>query len=143
MSLSRLWLIPVCLTLSALAPNTVAAKDPPKSPGKGPKAAAATKAEVIARAMKRLDLDSYTSDRDMNEQHKIFTLSIAGLDFLLDPAGGKGAAHADRIEHCVEAIGQYVEGAARFCEGGGAGPSKGGDDMMSAMEWSQTTWALS
>src|SRR5262245_690374 len=75
----------------------------------------------------------------MNEQHRVFTLSIAGLDFLLDPAAGKGAARADRIEKAAEAIGRYVEGAARAL----ASPERLDRDEMSAMEWSQTTWALS
>jgi hypothetical protein len=129
------------LSLAALvllaAPAVATAKDDPK-PGK--KAAKpATRAEAIAKAMRRLDEDVATGERDMNEQHRVFTISIAGLDFLLDPAAGKGAAHPDRIEKAAEAIGRYVEGAVRAF----AAPERLERSEMSAMEWSQTTWALS
>ncbi len=115
----------------------VSAKDAPKPAPKATKAAA-TKAEAVARALKRLDEDVFASERDMNEQHKIFTRSIAGLCFLLDPAAGKGAPHPDRVDRCAESIGRYVDGAMRhFEEGKGAAT-----DERSAFEWSQTTWSL-
>ena len=120
--------------LAALAAPRGSA-DGPKPSGK--KAAAPTRAEVIVRAMRRLDEDCASTVRDMNEQHRIFTLSIASLCFLLDPTGNKGTVHADRLDKALDAIGRYVDGAAAAF----ARPSRG-DDPMSAFEWSQTTWSL-
>ena len=128
------WLVLVALAADS---RTAVAKDPPVKPQKAAKGAA-TKAEVVARAMARLDEDVTVSERDMNEQHRIFTQSIAGLCFLLDPAAGKGAVHADRVDRMAESIGRYVDGAARHFEGA----KKAADDEMAAMEWSQTTWSL-
>lgn len=109
--------------------------DGPKS---GKKAAAPTRAEVVVRALRRLDEDCATTARDMNEQHRIFTLSIASLCFLLDPTGAKGTVHADRLDKALDAIGRYVDGAAAAF----ARTAPKGDDARSAFEWSQTTWSL-
>jgi hypothetical protein len=105
-----------------------------------PKASPATKADAVARAMRRLDEDVLASEEDMNEQHKVFTRSIAGIDFLLDPAAGKGAAHADRLDRCFDAVARYVDGAAAHERARKPGKA---EDEMSAMQWSQTTWSLS
>ena len=127
----------------ALAAGTTLGKDAPKPPARpGSKAAAGARAVAIAKAMRRLDEDVATNERDMNEQHRVFTTAIAGLVFLLDPAGGKGAARADRIDACAETIGRYVEGAEKAFERAGDS-GKAPPDAMSAFEWSQTTWALS
>jgi hypothetical protein len=127
----------VALALLA-APSVAAAKDDPK-PSKKAAKPPANRAEALSRALRRLDEDVATGERDMNEQHRVFTIAIAGLDFLMDPAAGKGAAHADRVERASEAIGRYVEGAARAF----AAPDRLERDEMSAFQWSQTTWALS
>ena len=58
---------------------------------------------------------------------------------LLDPVAGKGALHPDRIEKCAEVVGRYVDGASRAL----GAPERLERDEMAAMEWSQTTWALS
>ncbi len=121
--------------LVAVLAAPLGAADGPKS---GKKAAAPTRAEVIVRAMRRLDEDCATTTRDMNEQHRIFTLSIASLCFLLDPTGAKGTVHADRFDKALDAIGRYVDGAAAAFA---RAPSKT-DDALSAFEWSQTTWSL-
>jgi hypothetical protein len=130
--------LPVLLAAVAFAstPARVAAKGAPAKPAKG----APTRAEVVARALARLDEDALSTARDMNEQHRIFTQSVAGLCFLLDPAGGKGAPHPDRVDRCAESIGRYVDGAARWFE---AATKERPGDEMSAFQWSQPTWALS
>ncbi len=125
------------LALLALTATPAAAKDDPKA-SKKPQKPAATRAEAILRAVRRLDEDVSTGDRDMNEQHRVFTTAIAGLDFLLDASGAKGVAHADRVDRCAETVGRYVEGAARAFAS-----DRGAKDEMSSMMWSQTTWALS
>lgn len=132
--------------LAAVGSSPASAKDAPKpapppkgAPGKAPGGKGApARAEVVANALRRLDEDVFASERDMNEQHKIFTRSIAGLCFLLDPAGGRGAPHADRVDRCAESLGRYVDGATRHFEEG----RRTGADEMSAFEWSQTTWSL-
>lgn len=130
--LRTLLLVALALLLATAASSRAA--DAPK----GKKAAAATRAEVIVRAMRRLDEDCATGARDMNEQHRVFTLSIASLCFLLDPTGTKGTVHADRLDRALAAIGRYVDGA----EAGLARKAKAGDDPMASFEWSQTTWSL-
>jgi len=129
-----LFLALALLVVAAFA-APLATADGPKAPGKEP--AARTRAEVVVRALLRLDEDCATKARDMSEQHRVFTLSIASLCFLLDPSGNKGTVHADRLDKALDAIGRYVDGAAAAFER----PSKG-DDPMSAFEWSQTTWSL-
>jgi hypothetical protein len=126
------------VALLGLFAGTASPKDPPK--GKAAKAGA--KADAVAKALTCLDEDVSTSKPDMNEQHRVFTTAVAGLDFLLDPTGGKGL-RPDRVDACLETIGRYVDGAEKAFDGDREGAGRGASGALHEFTWSQTSWSLS